>query len=213
MKKLFALLLVIWTMTATQSTATAQTAANVINISFTNEIGDSISYSAFELAEYIFIGQTPSHTDASSILEEYQEFTGEEEDPLILQYGGGDFICIHYDADGEIVLICLKNEFGWCESDPHQENFLLKLGLLVEFSVNVFDWQCLLTNTPYPSDQSIVGVFILFEKKVKFKYLEYIFIFGYFLTLPWGVHSTNHAFVCTQMMAFSLNSCKLFAQT
>ena len=123
-----------------QSTATAQEkAAENVSVIFTTQIGDSICYSTFELAEIIFVGQTPSDAVASSILEEYQSFTGEEDDPVILQYGE-IFICIQYDADNEIVFICLKNtEFGWCESDPHQENILWKLGLLVEFSFNVFE--------------------------------------------------------------------------
>ena len=36
------------------------------------------------------------------------------------------------------------------------------------------------------------------------KILNYSFlILNYFLTFPWGVHSTNPAFVCTPMIAFS----------
>ena len=144
MKKLFALLFAIWMVAATQSTATAQTAANVININFTTQIGDSISYSAFELAEIIFIGQSPSDDVADIILDEYEsefpENCGENSPAItVLQYDEGEFLCIQHNADGEIISICMKTiENGWIESDPQQESVIWKLSLLTMFSENLF---------------------------------------------------------------------------
>lgn len=144
MKKILVLLFAIGMMATTQSAATAQTAANV---TFTTQIGDSISYSAFELAEIITFGQRPSDDVADKILNEFgvefPENSGEESPAImVLQYADDEFICLQHNEDGDIIFICLKNiEFGWCESDPHQENILWKIGLLVEFSINVFD-QC-----------------------------------------------------------------------
>ena len=144
MKKLFCLLLVIWTMTATQSTATAQEKAAIL-VEFTSEIGDGVYYSVFELAEYIFTGQTPSDVVADSILNEYgsefPENCGENSPAItVLQYDEGEFLCLQHNADGEIISVCMKTvENGWVENDPQQENILWKLSLLTMFSQNLFD--------------------------------------------------------------------------
>ena len=143
MKKTIFMLLVIGMMAATQqNVVSAQTTTT--HVSFTSQIGDSVSYSAFELAEIISFGQSPSDDVANSVLDEYAtEFPDNcgEDSPAIsvLQYDEGEFICLQHNTDGEIISICMKTiEDGWIESDPDQENILWKLSLLTVFSENLF---------------------------------------------------------------------------
>ena len=145
MKKAIVMLFAIWMIAATQSAATAQTAANAINVNFTTQIGDSISYSAFELAEIIFIGQSPSDDVADIILDEFEvefpEDSGEESPAImVLQYADDEFICLQHNEDGDIISIYMRTiENGWIECNPQQENILWKLSLLTMFSENLFN--------------------------------------------------------------------------
>lgn len=150
MKRFITLLFAVIVMATMHFSANAQTVSTNptekgIMLEFTTQIGDGISYSAFELAEFIFVGQCPSDGVIDSILDEYEsefpENCGEDSPAItVLQYDEGEFLCLQHNADGEIISVCMKTvENGWVENDPQQENILWKLSLLTMFSENLFN--------------------------------------------------------------------------
>ena len=133
MKSLLKLLFVIGMMAAVQPAATAQQVQTAvekkINIRFTAQIGCAVSYSVFELAEIIIVGHCPT-TDDIDFEQEFPDISGEYS---VLE-SGEDVVVLVYDESGIISVFIRTIEYGWIESDPFQENDLLNLTLLVEFS-------------------------------------------------------------------------------
>ena len=141
MKKTLFMLLVIGMMAATQQVVSAQTTTdNSFNIAFTSQIGDSVSYSAFELTEYIVKGNELSDEEAEMVLDEFEKMFPENctaDSPAIqvLKYAEGEYIFLQHNTDEDLLSICMKtDEDGWISIDPGQDGALWKVSILVAFS-------------------------------------------------------------------------------
>jgi len=144
MKKLFVALLVIVMMAAEQSAATAQqtqtAAEEIINIEFTAQIGCTVSYSVFELAEIIIVGHCPT-IGIDSIMESFeQEFPDNFGEYSVIE-SRDEIVILQSDESGIISIFIRTTEDGWIESDPQQQNKLLNLTLLIEISKTLLEME------------------------------------------------------------------------